>query len=281
MVDWSETYRGSVAPWECDITEHFTIAYYFDRLEQASTEIATVLGLSTRLKGGVFPRLFNLRFIRELRAGAGFHIESAAIGIDPALRLGHRFVDSATGEPVTWIAEVWEKTPLSGSEHNAVNSRLGLWEGPELQSRPEPASTVGSIATARGRIRPADLDEFERLSLTAVVHRFTDGVLQAMAAVGITADYVKNERRGFSTFELILRISSLPGVGDPYVVETGIAQLGSSSVRFLHRMIDPAEGKEFARLSQFGVQLDLDARRPAPLAEPIRAAAARLLLSSA
>jgi len=31
MDGWTETWRGIVAPWECDITEHFTIAYYFDR----------------------------------------------------------------------------------------------------------------------------------------------------------------------------------------------------------------------------------------------------------
>ena len=38
MSNWIETYRGTVPPWECDVTEHFTIAYYFDRFpaEQAS-----------------------------------------------------------------------------------------------------------------------------------------------------------------------------------------------------------------------------------------------------
>jgi hypothetical protein len=25
MTHWIETYRGTVAPWECDVTEHFTI----------------------------------------------------------------------------------------------------------------------------------------------------------------------------------------------------------------------------------------------------------------
>jgi hypothetical protein len=29
MTDWTETYRGAVPPWQCDVTEHFTIAYYF------------------------------------------------------------------------------------------------------------------------------------------------------------------------------------------------------------------------------------------------------------
>ena len=36
MTDWTETYRGAVPPWQCDVTEHFTIAYYFDRLEEAA-----------------------------------------------------------------------------------------------------------------------------------------------------------------------------------------------------------------------------------------------------
>jgi acyl-CoA thioesterase FadM len=92
---------------------------------------------------------------------------------------------------------------------------------------------------------------------------------------------MKAERRGYSTFELALRIDGVPGLGDPYVVETGIVHLGSSSIRLLHRMCDPRNGAEFARLGQFGVQLDLDARRPAPLPAEIREHATRLLLPSA
>ena len=36
MEGWTETWRGIVSPWECDLTEHFTIAYYFDRLADAA-----------------------------------------------------------------------------------------------------------------------------------------------------------------------------------------------------------------------------------------------------
>jgi hypothetical protein len=43
-------------------------------------------------------------------------------------------------------------------------------------------------------------------------------------------------------------------------------------------MCNPADGSEFARLGQFGVQLDLDTRRPAPLPETVKAAAQQLLL---
>jgi acyl-CoA thioesterase FadM len=278
MAAWTETCRGAVAPWECDTTEHFTIACYLDRIEQASSTLAHSLGLGHSRRAGILPRRFALRFLRELRAGASFHVESAVLQLDPALQLGHRFVDSASGDVVTWVEEAWE-TPLPIDAQRAIiERRLATWEGPAFERRPEPRSTAGAVPSARGRVKPADLDEFGRLSLAAFVHRFTDAVIQTCAAIGMTDGYMKAERRGYSTFELALSIGSTPRLGDPYLVETGVAHLGNSSVRLLHRMSDPRSGIEFARLSQFGVQLDLDARRPAPLPEEIRARAARLLL---
>ena len=278
MPEWVETFRGTVAPWECDVTEHFTIAYYADRIDQASTTLADLLDLFEDARTGIFPRRFTLRFMRELRAGSSFHIVSAPIGLDPSLHLGHRFVDAADGETVTWVEEVWEGARLTDAERKRVGEAVAAWEGPETENRPDPASAEGSIATARGRVRPSDLDEFGHFSLAAFVHRFTDANIQTVAAIGMTSDYMKSERRGYSTFELALRISGVPRLGDRYLIETGIAHLGNSSIRFLHRMFDPRSGHEFARLGQFGVQLDLDARRPAPLPPEIRSAAARLVL---
>lgn len=278
MTGWTETCRSTVAPWECDLTEHFTVAYYLDRLDQASATLCDLAGLAEHARAGAFPRRVTLRFTRELRAGASFHIESAPLGLGPPVRLGHRFVDSASGEPVTWVEEVWEDARVSDAQHRTAGRLVAAWDGPEIETRPEPPSMAGAIVTARGRAKPGDLDEFGRFSLAAFVHRFTDALLQAIAAIGITADYMKSERRAYSTFELTLRIAAAPRLGEPFLVETGIAHLGGSSVRFLHRMTDPRSGREFARLGQYGVQLDLDARRPAPLPEPLRSVAQRLLL---
>ncbi len=110
-----------------------------------------------------------------------------------------------------------------------------------------------------------DLDSAGRLTLSAFVHRFTAGSIQALATIGATSSYMKTERRGYSTFELALRVTGSPQSGEPVFVETGIVHLGNSSIRFVHRMCDPATGAECARLGQFGVQLDLDTRRPAAL----------------
>ena len=66
-------------------------------------------------------------------------------------------------------------------------------------------------------------------------------------------------------------------MGDFYRNRSGIAHLGNSSLRFLHVMSD-ATGREVARLGQYGVQLDLDARRPTALAPELRARAEKLVL---
>jgi acyl-CoA thioesterase FadM len=94
------------------------------------------------------------------------------------------------------------------------------------------------------------------------------------------AEFMEKSRRGFSTFELGLRISGALRLDEPYLVETGIAHLGNSSLRLVHRMTDPRGGQEVARLGQYGVNLDLDARRPAKFPDEIRARAAKLVVET-
>lgn len=280
MEHWSETYRGSVPPWECDVTEHFTIAYYFDRLSEAERNLADDLRLREFLRAGRFRRRFDVRFARELRAGSTFHIESAALAVEGGLRLGHRFVDSADGATVTWVEENWELPPgaLPTERRDAIAARLAAWEGPEVELRPAPASDRGFIATARGRVKPTDLSADGRFSLAAIVHRFTDACVQAGAAIGMDAEFLAANRRGLSTFELALLLSGALALDEPYLVETGIAHFGNSSLRLVHRMSDPRSGNEVARLSQYAVNLDLDARRPARWPDDIRARAVALVI---
>jgi acyl-CoA thioesterase FadM len=283
MTNWIETYRGTVPPWECDVTEHFTIAYYFDRLEEAEPNLADALGLGERWRASGFARRLDVRFARELRAGSSFQVESAALGVDDGLRLGHRFVDSANGETVTWVEEHWNlsEAPLSAEERQALGARLAKWEGPAVEARPEPKSRAGFIPTARGRVKPADLDAAGHFGLAAMVHRLTGACIQAGSAIGMDSEFMEKNRRGFSTFELGLQLSGVLRLDDPYLVETGIAHLGNSSLRLVHLMTDPRSGQEVARLGQYGVNLDLDARRPAKWPDEFRARAAKLVIETA
>ncbi len=272
-----ETYRGAVSPWETDVTEHFTVAFYFDRVAMAEATLAAELGLTDTLRAGGFTRRYDVRYARELRAGSAFHVESAAIGPTDdrqgEVRLGHRFVDSVTGEAITWFDVHWD-----GVDAKLPAGRVAAWDGPEFEVRADPTDLSRLIPTSAGRVQPSDLDEFGRMGICGVIHKFTDSSVQIGAAVGLTADYIKTGRRGFSTFEFRVRISGSLGLGDRYETRTGIAHLGNSSLRFLHVMSNPATGREIARLGQFGVTLDLDVRRPAALAPELRERAEKLVL---
>ena len=272
-MPWIETYRGAASPWECDVTEHFTLAFYVDRIAMAEATLAEGLGLLGMLREGGFARRYDVRLARELRAGSAFHIESAATRGDGSLRLGHRVVDSVSGEVATWFDGYWDgvdaKPPAEG---------LARWNGPDFAPRPEPTDLARLIPSMAGRVQPGDLDEFGRMGLAGMVHKFSDAAVQFGAAIGLTADYIKTARRSFSAFELRLRIARSPGLGEAYRIDTGLAHLGNTSLRYLHVMRDPTTGREIARADRYGVQLDLDARRPAPLAPELRERAQRLLL---
>jgi acyl-CoA thioesterase FadM len=279
MEPWIETYRGAVSPWETDVTEHFTVAFYFDRIAMAEASLADALGLAGALRAGGFARRYDVRYARELRAGSAFHIESAALrtegGVDGGVRLGHRFIDSVSGEAITWFDVHWDGVAAPDGFDKRV---AAAWDGPEFEVRADPKDLTRLISTAAGRVQPGDLDEFGRLGICGLVHKFTDSSVQIGAAIGLTADYIKTGRRGFSTFEFRVRFTGSLGLGDRYETRTGIAHLGNSSLRFLHVMSDAKTGREVARLGQFGVTLDLDKRRPAGLAPELRERAERLVL---
>ena len=281
MTQWLETYRGVVNAWECDVVEHFTIAYYFDRFADATRNFLDLTGdgeiLGAAVNAG--PSRLHVTFQNELRAGSQFHILSGVTGLDAAtLRLGHQVVDSTSGKTVTWLAET---LVLPAAAAPATRKKLeGLvvaWDGPKVPEHAAGKSGQG-IATVRDRVKPWEIGESGALSLPGYVHRFSAAAMQTLAAIGMTAAYMKEQRRGFSTFELDLHLVSAAKVGDIIDVSTAVTHLGNSSVRFLHTMSCKASGRQLASMGQSGVHLDMEARRSTPLPESLRDLATKLLI---
>lgn len=275
-----ETHRSMVKAWECDSFGHFTVAYYFDRLADASATARETFGVPR----GWRSTEYLARFVSELRAGEAFHIESGIIDLaEGALRLGHRLLNSASGKPCTTIEEHVEAKAggavLSAAERAAFETHRVSWE----RSKDDPGfadqAVEGLIATARDRVRPAELDGAGGLGLAGYVHRSSIGCIQLLTAMGLSPDYLRKFRRGFSTFEMKLRLDE-PGplAGDALVVTSGLMQLGTSSVRIIHRVSEAGTGRRVATLRQSGVHFDLEARRSTAIPDDLRAKAASLVM---
>ena len=289
---WLETYRGMVNRWEVDQVDHFTVAFYFARFEDAAHAILHALGLDpVSLEDGnqaCVSVCGYVRYRRELRVGDILHMRTAVAAVsDDGLRLVHEVIDSADGALCTTFEHDLAlvdrasraRRPLTEKQrHAALARRVEVAPADDGQTAPaSPKGDQGFVDSARDAIKPAEADVLGEAGLAAYIHRFSAANSQVLAAFGFTPAYSRGEHRAYSTFEFRLSFPGALRVGDLALVRTALLHVGNSSIRIFHRMTNARTGELVATLEQAGVHLDLDARRPAPLPLAMRERALTLL----
>ncbi len=293
MSNWVETYRGGVMPRDCDNMEHLTIASYVERMGDAYLGFLDSVGLGENYRAeerkGFAAVESHTRFKQELRAGDVLHIEGALLDIEGKIMTSaQRVVNSVTGE-VTAVVH-YKTVHLDLDKRKAVvfspERRAELlkdaaqWDGPEIEKRSFPEGLEGFIPTFRDTVKSWEMDVIGHLSAHFYVERFSQATMQTMAAIGITPDYARENQRGGSTFEMNLFYFSELNAGDTVAIHTAITDVGNSSFRILHKMVNQRTGKLCAALGQFGVFFDLETRRPVTLPDDIRAGINELLVET-
>jgi acyl-CoA thioesterase FadM len=272
---WIETYRGTVFRWEVDSNDHLTVAYYLARFGDAAAAVLHALGVGPAPTTDCY-----IHYSRELRVGDLMHVDSGVIAVEAdALVLGHRLVESTEGALCTTV-EHRLAVALPPEARRTAEARRVAWDGPKRERRPRPRTLDGFRDTARDAVKPSEVDGLGRLALAAAVHRFSAANGHAVANFGLTPRYMREASRGFSTFEFQLGFEGGVRVGDPLAVRSALTHVGNSSIRILHVMTNERSGEGVATLEQSGVQLDLDARRPAPLSPELRERALMLLVAA-
>ena len=281
MSELVECYRGGVLIQECDAFGHLNIAYYIERFADAGHELMQRLAPGTRWRS----RTINTHYDAELRAGDPIAIRSGIIAVDTAtLKLGH-LLTNGMGGPVTTVAEqvialdapngdTWMETRA-----NVEDSRVPWHELPfDPVKMPEKS---GPVPTGLARVKAWQANEEGRLSLFGIVDRFSTANLINMNAAGMTSTYMRDNNRGFATFETRLELFPPgPAVGDTVATQSGILSIGNSSVTILHEMrLAHQSSRRVARYYQAGVHFDLEARRSAPLPESLRQQAREILIT--
>ena len=284
---WTETYRGMVKAWECDAFEHFTVAYYYERM------IDAVLNLLDEVEAGPVyihedrRALVTVatvgRFDSELLEGDIHHVESGFIGCDGAVaRTGHKLLDSANGRLCAAFTislrhmdmDTRKAVAMPEPLRRAIESRLVEWDRPPDEPRPAPRDESAFIDSGRDTVKPWEIDVLGHMSVPFYLHRFSDANMHVVARFGMTPAYLRENRIGFSTFEFRGRFRRELHAGDRILIRSGLMHVGGSSMRILHRMYNARTGDLVSEFSQYGVHLDLDARRPSRIPEPMRARAA-------
>ena len=287
---WIESCRGSVPAWEVDHVGHFTVAYYHQRIEDAGLGALEALGLGPTYvaagRRGCPTIECRVRYVHELRGGDIYHVQSGVIALEePAIVLGHRLFDSASGTLCTTVEqrvlhvelETGEPVPLAPAARRAVEAHQVDWQEPVAERRPRPQGAKGFVDGALDTVKPSEMSVLGRGALAHYIHRFSASGGHLMATFGMTPAYMRTEVRGLSTFEFQLTIAEPLLTGHLVRVQSALVHVGNSSLRLFHRMTNGHTGAEIATLEQSGVHLDREARRPAPLPDAMRAKARAML----
>ena len=273
-MSWLQTVRSAVNRWEIDNTEHFTVAFYFARLGDATFAMLDMLGLNP---SAAHTSDMYVRFQRELRVGDIFHIDTGVIDLgDDSLLLGHKIFDSGDGALTTTV-EHRLRTAVTPDVRKKADAHRVSWDGPKRETRPQPRGLDKFSDAIRDSVRPWEIDLTGGCALMHYIHRFAAANGHATAVFGLTPAFYREHHGGFSTFEFRLAVDGLLRAGDLIVVKSAPLHIGNSSMRIFHQMLDARTGTRVAALDQLGVLLDLDARRPTPLPDWMKERAKALL----
>ncbi|MDP6709674.1 MAG: thioesterase family protein [Alphaproteobacteria bacterium] len=293
MGKWYETYRGMAQAWECDQVAHFTVAYYFDRFSDSVLGAMEAIGLGqdymARTGCSIASVDCHVRWLEELRGGDVLHIESGVIGIDDKrVRLGHKVYNSANGALCATFEQLAvhfdmkrrKSLPFDVAEREAIAGLAIDWDGEPREERYSPPTDAGFFPTGRDSVKCWEIDIINHMGFQFYVHRLSAATMQAIARFGLTPEFLREFNGGFSTFEFQLRFLRELKAGDMIHIESGLMHLGGSSMRVLNRMYNSRTGELSAELSQYGVLLDMEARRPARVPDEMRERGQAMLIAA-
>lgn len=103
MTELQITYRGVVHPWHCDIMGHMNVVWYVSKFDEASWQLAAMLGLHNtyflKKHMGIAALQQNIIYKSEIIAGNTVTIRSGVFDIkDKVVRFIHEMRNDSTGE---------------------------------------------------------------------------------------------------------------------------------------------------------------------------------------
>jgi acyl-CoA thioester hydrolase len=135
--------------------------------------------------------------------------------------------------------------------------------------------------TYRGTVHQWHCDHMGHMNVMWYVGKFDEATWNLAATMGMTAQYLKDARRGMAAVDqrIAYRREALPG--DVLTIRTAIIEVRPKSVRFAHEMRRGDLGDLLATMVVTAVHIDAVGRRATQFAPPIFAAAQTMMMGDA
>ena len=295
-----EVWRGGVNTWECDEMGHLNVRHWVAKATEGLAGLAGELGMPDAFQptatATLLLREHHIRFLREAKPGAPLHmLGSVTSATEDEAWLLLQLIHSNTDEPAgTFQVRVAHVSPDSGRPFpwpTRVRARLAqLTAEPPSHARPrslslepvEPAAALdaaerlGLRSIGRGTIDGGQVDVFGRMRAEQFIGRVSDGVAGLVRpireAVERSLESGSPGRMGGAVLEYRMLYLAWPQAGDHVLLRSGLAGVDGRTQRLVHWMLDPVSGRAWGSAEAVAINMDLDARRAAPISERVQAA---------
>lgn len=125
------------------------------------------------------------------------------------------------------------------------------------------------MITYRGVVYPWHCDHMGHMNIMWYTGKFDEAAWNFFASIGITASYIREQKRGMAAVEMNIQYKKELVAGDVVIIQTQLLEIREKVLRFKNELIN-VEKNDVAAIGEFtGVHIDLVARKAVPFSQDI------------
>jgi acyl-CoA thioester hydrolase len=129
----------------------------------------------------------------------------------------------------------------------------------------------GLLETYRGAVYPWHCDHMGHMNVMWYVGKFDEATWNLFAAMGVTAAFLRENRRGMAAVQQNITYRRELVAGDTVSVHSAFLEVRDKVARFVHEMRNAESGELAAYCMLTGVYIDAEARKACPFPQDILA----------
>jgi acyl-CoA thioester hydrolase len=121
------------------------------------------------------------------------------------------------------------------------------------------------METYRGAIYPWHCDQMGHMNVMWYVGKFDEATWNLFAAIGVTAAYLRENKRGMAAVQQDITYKRELHAGDTVTVRSVLLEVREKAFKFVHEMRHGVTGEVAAVCVLTGVSIDTQTRKSCPL----------------
>lgn len=254
MSNYRETYRGSVAAWECDQYGHMNVQFYTARVSDAAASAMLAAGFGRdafiRHKLGIVAVNAEMAYLSELHPGDLIRVESGVVSAEGRkIRFHHRLYNAETGAlcmkaTVLGLCFDLEQRKSVSLPEELQKGFQALLVGADEPPMPAavPGIEQGYVVSGRSPVQPWECDRMGHLNVQFYLSRFAEAEKHLLLALGYGPSRRRSDRVCLRPLRHRIQFKRENHEGAVLVLRSGVRAVEADRLQLYHELYEAESG---------------------------------------